>query len=204
MPNSSVLRSLLLSICLLAGVSAIPIRVVTFNIEANRGSNGFVTDSLNDPGTTDYNTVRDILARINADVVCLQEVANPDISGGTNGGTNSDVHSLATELGLPHVLIPTTSGVFDFTLRNVILSRYPFESSDEVGTTDYQESIGAVGSNGELAREISRAMPVVAVNVPGAAEPATFDNDTSATIEGLNLSLLARQFTGNMRERATL
>ena len=61
-----MIRSLLVSLILLAGASAVPLRVVTFNIEANRGSNGFVTDSLNDPGTMDYDTVRDILARINA------------------------------------------------------------------------------------------------------------------------------------------
>ena len=181
-----MIRSLLVSLSLLAGASAVPLRVVTFNIEANRGSNGFVTDSLNDPGTMDYDTVRDILARINADVVCLQEIANADISGGTNGGTNSDVHSLATELGLPHVLIPTSSGVFDFTLRNVILSRYPFESTEEVGTADYQDSIGAVGSNGNRARDITRAMPVVEIEVPGAAEPVTIITVHNKSSTGLS------------------
>lgn len=155
------------------GLAAVPLRVVTFNIETNRDNNGFVTEALNDPGTNDYNTVRDILARIDADVVCLQELANPDISGGTNGGTSSDVHSLAAELGLPHVLIPTNSGVFDFTLRNAILSRYPFESIEQIGTADYQDTIGAVGSDGERAKDVTRTIPAVVIEVPGAKEPVT-------------------------------
>lgn len=168
-----MLRQFALSFCFLVSAQAASLRVVTFNIETNRDFNGAVTEALNEPGTTDYNTVRDILARINADVVCLQELANPDISGGTNGGTSSDVHALASELGLPHVLIPTNNGVFDFTLRNAILSRYPFEAIDEIGTADYQSSIGAVGADGNLAREITRAMPAVVIEVPGAADPLT-------------------------------
>ena len=64
------------------------------------------------------------------------------------------MHSLAAELGLPHVLsiisLQFTGGVFDSnSLRNVILSRYPFESVDEIGSTDYLESIGVVGTDGD-------------------------------------------------------
>lgn len=168
-----MMRVLLACCSLLTGLTAAPLRVVTFNIETNRNNSGFVAEALNDPGTTDYDTVRDILARIDADVVCLQEIANPDVSGGTNGNTNSDVHSLAAELGLPHVLIPTNNGVFDFTLRNVILSRYPFESIDEVGTANYQDSIGAVGADGSRAKDVTRAIPAVVIEVPGAADPVT-------------------------------
>ncbi len=175
MPNSTMLRALLVLGILIAVTHGVPLRVVTFNVEANR-INGNVTEALNEPGTPDYDSVRDILARVNADVVCLQEIANADISGGTNGDTNSDVHSLAAELGLPHVLIPTSSGVFDFSLRNVTLSRYPIIDSEEIGTTAYQASIGAVGEDGNLAREITRAMPAVVIAVPGAAQPVTLIN----------------------------
>ena len=163
-------RSLLLLTLLITGVSAVPLRVVTFNIEANRNDRGFVTNSLNDPGTNDYNTVRDILARINADVVCMQEIAQSDVSG----GTNSDVHALAAELGLPHVLVPSNTGVFDTNLQNVILSRYPFETVDEIGSTDYLESIGVVGIDSDRApREMTRAIAAVVVEVPGARDPVT-------------------------------
>ncbi|MBK1833728.1 endonuclease/exonuclease/phosphatase family protein [Roseibacillus ishigakijimensis] len=159
--------------CLLLPLPAVPLRVVTFNIGANRDQNGDITESLNEPGSEDYEAVRAILARIDADVVCLQELANADISGGTNGGTTSDVHALAGELGLPHVLIPTNSGVFDFTLRNAILSRHPFETTDEIGSSDYLADIGAVGEDSSRAKDVTRVIPAAVIAVPGAAEPVT-------------------------------
>lgn len=154
-------------------LSSAPLRVVTFNIETNRDSNGGVTESLNDPGTTDFNSVRDVLLRIDADVICLQELANADISGGTNGGTSSDVHSLASELGLSYVHIPTNSGVFDFTLRNAIISRYPINTVQDIGTGTYMTSISSTGTGGGTAKDVTRAMPAFTVDVPGAAAPAT-------------------------------
>ncbi|WP_411845583.1 endonuclease/exonuclease/phosphatase family protein [Roseibacillus persicicus] len=168
-----MVRPLFLVLLLATGAFSVPLRVVTFNIETNRDSNDSVTEALNEPGTADYNSVRDILLRINADVVCLQELANPDVSNGTNGNTNSDVHSLASDLGLPYVIIPTSSGVLDFGLRNAILSRYPFESVDEIGTGDYMETIGSVGSNGSRAKDVTRAMPAITIDIPGAAKPTT-------------------------------
>lgn len=163
----------LISVVLSASLTAANLRVVTFNIEANRDSNGFVTESLNDPGTSDYESVRDILERINADVVCLQELANADVAGGTNGGTNSDVHSLASDLGLPYVHIPTSSGVFDFSLRNAILSRYPIIETEDIGSAGYMEAIISFNEFGIRAKDVSRAKPAVKINVPGAASPVT-------------------------------
>ena len=152
---------------------AVPLRVVTFNIETNRGTNGNITEALNNPGTSDFNSVRDILRRINADIVCLQELANPDIAGGTGGGTGSDVHSLAADLGLPHVHIPTNAGVFDFTLRNAILSRYPFLDIEDIGSGAYLSGIGSTGTGGGTAKDVTRVMPAVVIDVPGAAAPTT-------------------------------
>lgn len=173
MSSASLHLVLWIGLLSLTGLTAAPLRVVTFNIETNRDTNGNVTEALNDPGTADYNSVRDILLRINADVVCLQELANPDISGGTNGGTSSDVHALAAELGLPHVFIPTNAGVFDFTLRNAILSRHPFLDLEEIGSGAYLDGIGSVGTGGGTAKDVTRVMPAVVVDVPGAAQPAT-------------------------------
>ncbi len=164
------LRILGMLMAVASGCLAAPVRVVTFNIGAN-WMDGSLSESLNEPGTTDYDSVRDILARIDADVVCLQELANADVAGGTNGGTSSDVHSLAADLGLPYVMIPTNYGAFDFTLRNVILSRYPFLAEAEIGSADYMEAIGAVGDDGERAKEVTRVMPAVEVDVPGTAAP---------------------------------
>lgn len=152
---------------------AVPLRLVTFNIESQRDSNGDVLPSLIAPGTLDYDSVRDILVRINADVVCLQELTNVDVSGGLGGSTSSVVHTLATELGLPYVHIPTSSGVFDFTLRNAILSRHPFLDTEDVGSSDYQDSISSIGTSGGRAKDVTRAIPAVSIDVPGAAAPLT-------------------------------
>lgn len=167
------LASAFLALLPLLSSAEVPLRVVTFNIEANRDIHGDVTESLNDPGTADYNAVRDILLRINADVVCLQEIANADVAGGTGGGTSSDVHSLATELGLPHVRIPTNSGVFDFTLRNAVLSRYPILDLEEIGSGAYLDSIGSVGTEGGTPKDVTRVIQAIVVDVPGAVQPAT-------------------------------
>jgi hypothetical protein len=62
----------LLSCSLLATViaPAVGIRVATFNIGAHFADNYF-DYSLGDPGTSDYESVCSILARMNADVVAL-------------------------------------------------------------------------------------------------------------------------------------
>ncbi len=164
----------LLALLLTVGTAlAVPLRIVTFNIEANRDLHGNVTEALNDPGTIDYISVRDILLRIDADVVCLQELANADIAGGTNGGTSSDVHSLAADLGRDQVYIPTSSGAFDFSLRNAILSRYPILDMEDIGSAAYLDSIGSVGPGGGTAKDVTRVMPAVVIDVPGAAQPTT-------------------------------
>lgn len=143
------------------------LRVVTFNIKANRNTNGDVTEALNAPGTPDHESVCRILARIDADVVCLQELANSDVAGGTNGGTNSDVHSLATSIGLPYVYIPTNAGVFDFALRNAILSRYPINNPTDIGSANYLDAIGSTGASGSRAKDVSRVMPATQINIDG-------------------------------------
>ena len=171
------LASVFLALLPIISSAEVPLRVVTFNIEANRDQHGDVTESLNDPGTADYNAVRDILLRINADVVCLQEIANADVAGGTGGGTSSDVHSLATDLGLTHVHIPTNSGVFDFTLRNAVLSRYPILDLEEIGSGAYLDSIGSIGTEGGTPKDVTRVMQAIVVDVPGAVQPATIVSD---------------------------
>ncbi|MDP0490782.1 MAG: endonuclease/exonuclease/phosphatase family protein [Verrucomicrobiota bacterium JB023] len=184
-------------------LTAAPLRVVTFNIETERDQNGDLADGLNEPGTEDYEAVLASLARIDADVVCLQELNNSDVSGGTQGGTNSDVHALASELGLDHVYIPSTA--LDFQLRNAILSRYPLLDADGIGTSDYMATIGAVGSNGAQAKDVTRAFPAVVVDVPGAAQPATIitlhnkasTDDASKFRRAVELARLADYLTRN-------
>ena len=94
-----------------------------------------------------------MIARINPDVVALQEIASADVSGG-------DVAALAAGLGYPYVYISSVSaatplnGPIDTSLRVAFLSRYPFLTT-------------AVIRSPQNAKEITRLLPVVKVNIPG-------------------------------------
>ncbi len=127
---------------------AVELRVATFNIGAHWGGD-FFDYSLGDPGTPDHEAVRGILARIDADVVALQEIHSVDLQGNPN-----DVQALAASLGYLYLHVPPVTGVFDTSLRVVILSRHPFLMTDTIGSPPG-------------AREITRLHPVVKVDVPG-------------------------------------
>ncbi|MGE9269895.1 MAG: endonuclease/exonuclease/phosphatase family protein, partial [Verrucomicrobiales bacterium] len=137
-----------------SALCGVELRVATFNIETHRNADGWPDYALGAPGTLDHDSVAQILGRIDADVVALQEVHTSDLNG-----SPSDVEQLATSLGLPYVHAGSNSGNFDTSLRVVFLSRYPFLQTDSV--------ISPTG-----AKEITRHCPVVEVDVPGtAADP---------------------------------
>ncbi len=127
---------------------AVELRVATFNIGAHWGGS-FFDYSLGDPGTPDHESVREILARIDADVVALQEIHSADLQGNPN-----DVQVLAASLGYSYLHVPPVTGVFDTSLRVVILSRHPFLMTDAIGSPPG-------------AREITRLHPVAKIDVPG-------------------------------------
>lgn len=133
---------------------AVEIRVATFNIGAYF-LNGGIEYSLGDPGTPDHDMVRDVLDRIDADVVALQEIDTADVSGAPD-----DLDALAASLGYPYLYVASVSGAapltapLDFSLRVAFLSRYPFLSSTAIRSP-------------EGAREMTRLHPVVRVDVPG-------------------------------------
>ncbi|MFC7337817.1 endonuclease/exonuclease/phosphatase family protein [Haloferula chungangensis] len=142
-------RLLVLLFCLSATIEAVGLRVVSFNIGAHFTSGGYPDYSLGGVETIDFTSVRDVLGRIDADVVALQEVHSSDVSGNPD-----DLDALAALLGLPHIYMASTSGSFDTSLRVVFLSRYPFISTDDVRSPSG-------------AKEITRHFPVVKVDVPG-------------------------------------
>lgn len=152
-----MLKPLLPLLALIPAASAVEIRVATFNIGAHFTSEGFPDYSLGDPGTPDHDKVRDILGRIDADVVALQEIASADVSGSPD-----DLDALAASLGYPHLYVAPVNdasplkGPFDTSLRVAFLSRFPFLSTAAVRSP-------------EGAREITRLHPVVRVDVPGTA-----------------------------------
>ncbi len=138
----------LCSLLATAYLPAVEIRVVSFNIGAHFADTYF-DYSLGDPGTPDHESVRAILARIDADVVALQEIHSVDLQGSPN-----DLQSLATALGYSHLYVPPVTNVFDTSLRVVFLSRFPFLTTDTV-----RSPVGA--------KDMTRLHPVVKVDVPG-------------------------------------
>lgn len=153
---------LMVGLCLaLATTSpAVEFRAATYNIGAHFTSEGYPNFSLGAPTTEDFKKVRDVLQRINADVVALQEVHSADLSGNPN-----HLSTLATELGYPFIYIAPVAaspppesrpGPLDTSLRVAFLSRHPFVSTQVI-----RSPIGA--------KEITRLMPAVKVDIPGSS-----------------------------------
>jgi endonuclease/exonuclease/phosphatase family metal-dependent hydrolase len=131
---------------------AVEIRVATFNVGARLvvppgGGAPYFDYGIGAPGQPDHDSVREVLARIDADVVALQEIHTADVTG-------NDVSELAASLGYAHHHIAPTTNVFDPSLRVAFLSRFPFLT---------QNSIGPPAG----AKDVTRRMPVVKVDVPG-------------------------------------
>ncbi len=148
------LKTAILCLCVLAPMTqAIEIRVATFNIGAHfitTSGGAFVPDfSLGDPGTVDHDKVRDILNRIDADVVALEEIHSADIAGNPD-----DVDALAASLGYSYSYISPSTNTFDTSLRVIFLSRFPFLTSTAINSP--------AGT-----KEITRQFPAVKVDVPG-------------------------------------
>lgn len=134
---------------------AVEFRAATYNIGAHFTTGGFPDYSLGKAGTPDHDRVRDVLARINADVVALQEIAPADVSG-----TMSDLRILADSLNYPYIYVAPVSGAsplsapIDTSLRLAFLSRHPFITSQVIRSP-------------QGAREMTRLIPVVKVDIPG-------------------------------------
>ena len=139
---------LALFLVIASSLSAVEIRVASFNIGAHFGETYF-DYGIGDVSTDDHLAVRAVLARIDADVVALQEIHSADLAGSPD-----DLEELAGFLGYSYLHVAATTGAFDNTFRGVILSRYPF-----VSVADIQSPAGAM--------ELSRLHPVVKVDVPG-------------------------------------
>ena len=133
---------------LASSASAVEIRVAGFNIGAHFNET-FFDYSLGDPGTLDHESVKAVLARIDADVVALQEIHSVDIQGNPD-----DLDALAASLGYPHLFVTPHASAFDSSLRVAILSRFPFLTTGQV-----ESPAGA--------KELTRNHPVVRVDVPG-------------------------------------
>ncbi len=133
------------------------IRVATFN----------VLTGIEAPGATSHDSLKAVLARIDADVVGLQEV-----TGGDRSGSPSHLESLASSLGYPHIFVPSAIAL-DTNSRVVLLSKFPFLSTHSIGSP-------------QGAKDVVRAHAAATIDVPGTnADPmiitlhlkCCFDND---------------------------
>ncbi|WP_367871414.1 endonuclease/exonuclease/phosphatase family protein [Luteolibacter sp. Populi] len=135
------------------------IRVASFNIGAQFEGAAPVY-SLGHPGTPDHESVKAVLARIDADVVSLEEIDSADLP--------DDVNALAASLGYTHIHLSPVSGSLpayaapiDNGLRVITLSRFPYLFTGIVASPPG-------------AREMTRFLPVVKVDVPGTLNDPVF------------------------------
>ncbi len=117
---------------------AVSVRIVSYNIEWGLG----------EPGSAEYAAVSNVLARIDADIVALQEVTSDDLER---------IGAFAAGLGYPYYAVGGL-GPFAGGLRNAILSRYPLARIAEVESP-------------EDARELTRLTLYAEIFVPDAAIP---------------------------------
>lgn len=122
---------------------AVEIRVATYNVRLGLGPVG-------DPGR---DKVEAVLARIDADVVALQEINSDDLANGR-------VAELGTALGYPHVFIPESA--LDTSSRVAILSRFPFAPNSPTSI------LSPPGAN-----DVTRAAAAVVVDVPNTLNDPT-------------------------------
>jgi endonuclease/exonuclease/phosphatase family metal-dependent hydrolase len=118
---------------------ATPLRVATLNVELGLGA----------PGGAGHDAAKDILERIDADVVALQELRSPDLTGNP-----SALESLAAALGYPTIHVATTTNVLDTASRVGFLSRYPISSVTNIASPP--------GAN-----DMVRQIPAIVVDLPG-------------------------------------
>ena len=146
----SMWRLISLLFCLSAPLEAVGLRVVSYNVGARFSvSDDRFIHGIGDSGQVDHDKVLEVLSRIDADVVALQEIHVADLAG-----NQDDLDDLAESLGLPYVYSGSGSGAIFPLFRVVILSRYPFMRSEVI-------------SSPSGAMEISRLSPAVKVDVPG-------------------------------------
>ncbi len=151
-------RTVLFFLLLASLAEGVAFRLATFNVGAHLvippgGGAAYFDYGIGQPGQPDHDKVRDLLARLNADVVALQEIHTADINAG-------DLTTLATSLGYAYSYSAPNTNTFDTGLRVVFLSRHPFTSTI---------SIDAPAGF----KELTRLHPVVKVNLPGTTKDPT-------------------------------
>lgn len=126
-------------------VSQTAVRVATWNIE-----------TVGAPGSSEYSAALEILARIGADVVALNEISS--------AADASNLESLAADAG--YASLAYTSGAPFGSDRNAVLSKHPFSEP----ATEHD----AAGLSGDpVANDITRKILEAVIDVPGNARNLT-------------------------------
>jgi len=132
------MRILIILLITLAHTHGADIRVATYN----------VLTGIEAPGTMGHEAAKSVLARINADVVGLQEVRGTDLTG-----SPSHIEALASSLGYSHIFIPSGNAL-DTVSRVALLSKFPFSETHSIASP-----------NG--AKDVARAHAAALIDVPG-------------------------------------
>ncbi len=122
------------------------VRVATYNVEGI------------DFSTAGYNSLVDVLKRMNADVVMVEEV--------DGNSEASSIGTLATAAGYAHWRVATAASSLTGGLRNAVLSKYPIAS--HVSWTS------PAISGDPTANDITREILQVTVTVPQVCQPIAF------------------------------
>lgn len=123
---------------IIAPLVATEVRVATMN----------VYEGIEVAGDPEREALEDVLGRIDADIVSLQEVRNADTTG-----SPSNLDLLASALGYTHVFVADGND-FDSINEVVLLSKFPFSSTHSIESPS--------GS-----RDITRVHVAAVVDVPG-------------------------------------
>ena len=119
---------------------AVQLRVASYNVKLG----------IESAGTSSHDAAKAVLARINADVVALQEVNLSDVTS----GNPANLDEFASSLGYDHVFVPT--GALDFQSRVVLISKFPFASNSTVSIVSPSP-----------ANDMTRAAAAAKIDVPG-------------------------------------
>lgn len=119
-------------------------RIATYNVQSI------------DFNTSGYTALVNILKRMDADVVCLQEI--------TELSEVPQVATLAAAAGYPFSTVSTAQGTLTGNLRNAILSRYPLSNVKSWGSDDI--------SNDPDANDITRDILQAEVTIPETCQNA--------------------------------
>lgn len=135
------LACLLLALLVLPAAQAAPARVATWNIE-----------TVGARGTAEYQAALAVLARIDADVIALQEV---------NGSTEASVNfpALASDAGYGYTAL-TEAGSYG-SLRVAVMSRYPITFSESWTSAE--------ASGDALANDVTRELLEAVIDFGGGA-----------------------------------